>query len=66
MNHISNVEVHLKTRSGNVNINTCKRMRQGPTIGGISSVQLRKVGRSLRLQMCLRRLLCVRIEIDQY
>ena len=23
MNHISNVEVHLKTRSGNVNIATC-------------------------------------------
>ena len=23
MNHISNVEVHLKTRSGNVNIFTC-------------------------------------------
>ena len=23
MNHISNVKVHLKTSSGNVNINTC-------------------------------------------
>ena len=34
-------------------------------IGGSSSVQWRKVGRSWRLRMCFRRLLCVRIEIDQ-
>ena len=26
MNHISNVEVYLKTRSGNVNINQCMPM----------------------------------------
>ena len=43
--------------------NTCKRMC--PTIGRISSVQWQKVGRSWRFQMCFRRLLCVRIEIDQ-
>ena len=44
---------------------TCKRMRRSLSIGGSSSVQWRKVGRSWRLQMCFRRLLCVRIEIDQ-
>ena len=44
--------------------NTCKRMRHSPTIGGNSSVQWRKVGRSC-LQMSFRHLLCVRIEIDQ-
>ena len=42
---------------------SCKRMRHSPTISGISSVQWRKVGR--RLRMYFRRLLCVRIEIDQ-
>ena len=45
--------------------NTCKCMRRSLKIGGSSSVQWRKVGRSGRLQMCFRRLLCVRIEIDQ-
>ena len=44
---------------------TCKRLRRSLSIGGSSSVQWRKVGRSWRLQMCFRRLLCVRIEIDQ-
>ena len=44
---------------------TCKHMRCSLSIGGSSSVQWRKVGRSWRLQMCCRRLLCVRIEIDQ-
>ena len=44
--------------------NTCKYMRRSLSIGGSSSVQWRKVGRSWRLQMCFRRLLCVRIEID--
>ena len=44
---------------------TCKRMRCSLSIGGSSSVQWRKVGRGWRLQMCFRRLLCVRIEIDQ-
>ena len=44
---------------------TCKRMRCSLSIGGSYSVQWRKVGRSWRLQMCFRRLLCVRIEIDQ-
>ena len=44
---------------------TCKGMRRSLRIGGSSSVQWRKVGRSLRLRMCFRRLLCVRIEIDQ-
>ena len=44
---------------------TCKRMRRSLSIGGSSSVQWRKVGRSWRLQMCFRRLLYVRIEIDQ-
>ena len=42
-----------------------KRMRRSLSIGGSSSVQWRKVGRSWRLRMCFRRLLCVRIEIDQ-
>ena len=40
-------------------------MRRSLSIGGSSLVQWRKVGRSWRLQMCFRRLLCVRIEIDQ-
>ena len=44
---------------------TCKGMRRSLRIGGSSSVQWRKVGRSWRLRMCFRRLLCVRIEIDQ-
>ena len=44
---------------------TCKRMRCSLSIGGSSSVQWRKVGRSWRLQMCFCLLLCVRIEIDQ-
>ena len=44
---------------------TCKRMRRSLNIGGSSSVIWRKVGRSWRLRMCFRRLLCVRIEIDQ-
>ena len=43
----------------------CKRMRRSLSIGGSSSVQWRKVGRRWRLRMCFRRLLCVRIEIDQ-
>ena len=42
--------------------NTCKRMRRGLSIGGSSSVQRRKVGRSRRLQICFRRLLCIKIE----
>ena len=44
---------------------TCKCMRRSLSIGGSSSVQWRKVGRSWRLRMCFRRLLFVRIEIDQ-
>ena len=44
---------------------TCKRMRRSLSIGRSSSVQWRKVGRSWRLRMCIRRLLCVRIEIGQ-
>ena len=40
-------------------------MRRSLSIGGSFSVQWRKVGRSWRLRMCFRRLLCVRIEIDQ-
>ena len=40
-------------------------MQHNPTIGGIPSVQWWKVGRCWRLQMYFRRLLCVRIEIDQ-
>ena len=44
---------------------TCKRLRRSLNIGGSSSVQWWKVGRSWRLWMCFRRLLCVRIEIDQ-
>ena len=51
-------------RSKDVTI-TCKRMRRSLSIGGSSSVQWRKVGRSWRLRMCFRHLLCVRIEIDQ-
>ena len=45
--------------------NTCKRMRRGLSIGGSSSVQRRKFGRSWRLQICFRRLLCNKIRIDQ-
>ena len=41
-------------------------MRRSLSIGGSSSVQWRKVGRSWRLRMCFRRLLCVRIKIDQH
>ena len=44
---------------------THKGMRRSLRIGGSSSVQWRKVGRSWRLRMFFRRLLCVRIEIDQ-
>ena len=44
---------------------TCKHMRRSLNIGGSSSVQWQKVGRTWRLRMCFRRLLCVRIEIDQ-
>ena len=44
---------------------TCKCMRRSLRIGGSSSVQWRKVGRSWSLRMRFRRLLCVRIEIDQ-
>ena len=45
---------------------TCKHMRRSLSIGGSSSVQWWKFGRSWRLRMCFRRLfLCVRIEIDQ-
>ena len=46
-------------------INRCKRMRRGLSIGGSSSVRRRNVGRSSRLQICFRRLLCTKIEIDQ-
>ena len=42
-----------------------KCMQLSLSIGGISSVQCRKVGRSWILRMCFRHLLCVRIEIDQ-
>ena len=45
--------------------NTSERVRHSPTIGGNFSVQWWKIGRSLSLQMCFRRLLCVRIKIDQ-
>ena len=45
---------------------TCRRMRRSLSIGGSSSVQWRKIGRSWRLRMCFRRLFCVRIEIDQH
>ena len=45
--------------------NTCKSMRRGLSIGESSSVQRRKVGRSWKLQICFRRLLCIKIEIDQ-
>ena len=44
---------------------TCKRMGRSLSIIRSSSVQWRKAGRSWRLRMCFRRLLCVRIEIDQ-
>ena len=44
---------------------TCKRMRRSQSIGGSSSVQWWKVERNWSSQMCFRRLLCVRIEIDQ-
>ena len=44
---------------------SCKRMQRSLSIGVSSSVQWRKVERSWRLRMCFRRLLCVRIEIDQ-
>ena len=44
---------------------TCKRKWRSLSIGGSSSLQWRKVGRSWRLRMCFRRLLSVRIEIDQ-
>ena len=44
---------------------TGKRMRRSLSIGGSSSMQWRKVGRGWRIRMCFRRLLCVRIEIDQ-
>ena len=44
---------------------TCKRMRRSLSIGGSSSLQWRKVGRSWRLWMCFRLLLSVRIKIDQ-
>ena len=40
-------------------------MRRGLSIGGSSSVHRRKVGRSWRVQICFRRLLCKKIEIDQ-
>ena len=40
-------------------------MRRSLSIGGSSSLQWRKVGRSWRLRMCFRLLLSVRIEIDQ-
>ena len=45
--------------------NTCKRMRRGLSIGGSSSVQRRKVGGSWRLQICFRRLLWIKIGINQ-
>ena len=46
--------------------NTNKLVRHSPTIGGNSSVQWWKVGRSSSLQMCFRRLLYIGIEIDQH
>ena len=39
--------------------NKRKRMRRSLSIGGSSSVKWLKVGRSRRLQMCFRCLLCV-------
>ena len=45
--------------------NTCKRLRYSQTIGRISSVQWRKIGRIWRIQLLFRGFLCVRIEIDQ-
>ena len=44
---------------------TCKYMRHNQTIVGISSVQWWKVGRNWKLQMYFRRLLCIKIKIDQ-
>ena len=44
---------------------TCKHLRRGLSIGGSSSVQRRKFGRSWRLQICFRRLLCNKIEKGQ-
>ena len=41
------------------------QLRRSRSFGGSASMQWRKIGRSWRLQMCFRRLLCVRIEIDQ-
>ena len=40
-------------------------MRRGLSIGGSSSVHRQKVGRSCRVQICFRRLLCNKIEIYQ-
>ena len=40
-------------------------MRRGLSIGGSSSVHRRKVGGSWKVQICFRRLLCNKIEIDQ-
>ena len=40
-------------------------MRHGLSIGGSSSVHRQKVGRSWRVQICFRRLLCNKMEIDQ-
>ena len=45
--------------------NIGKRLWHSLSIGQIASVQWRKDGRSWRLQMCFRHLLCVRIEIDK-
>ena len=45
--------------------NICKRMRCCLSIGGSSSVQRRKVGRSWKLQICFCSLLWNKIEIDQ-
>ena len=45
--------------------NTFTRVQHSLTIGGNPSVQWRKVGRNLRIQMPFRRLLGVRIKIDQ-
>ena len=45
--------------------NTCKRVRSDLSIGGTSSVQKRKIRRSLRLQICYCSLLCNKIKVDQ-
>ena len=45
--------------------NKCKRLRYSQTLGTISSVQWRKVGRIWRIRLLFHRLLCVRIKIDQ-